>query len=132
MRSLLSILIVLACSGCISSEQRERVTEEARLLAKYDRDALTVFVRKVVEAHPTITGVTLSTRIDGKWSLEPLGPFWLMRSGDWVFHDQHPDLDEFLVSSMTKEPPYAWITIYAKRIAKDRFEFVRLLREEVK
>jgi len=132
MRSLFSLLALLACASCASSERAARgAAIEARLRAKYDMDALTAFVRKVVEAHPNFAGVALSTRIDGKWALEKVDPPSRLRSGDWVLYDQHAGDDEFTVYTITKERPYAWITIHAKRLAKDRFEFLELTRDDV-
>ena len=121
---------LLALTGCASRETREHTTRiESQMRAKYDLDAMTVFLKRIIAEHPAFGGVALSTNVSGQWQFEPVDPPSRMRSGDWVLWDQHQDGDTFELYFIT--PKSAWISIEAKRLAKDRFGVVRISRDDV-
>jgi hypothetical protein len=125
----LLVLSLLAFAGCASPEVRERERRiEAMVRAKYDLTAMLAFLKKTIAEHPSVEGITLSSRVSNNWRLERVDPPARMRSGDWVLYDQRQDGDRFELYYATGS---SIISIEAKRLASDSFELVRLTRDEV-
>ncbi|MGC4073106.1 MAG: hypothetical protein QM760_11405 [Nibricoccus sp.] len=129
MRAFFVILILAAATACGSSSSDHGRAIVERMSARYDFSALTLFLKSVIRDHPTFDKVPLaSTKVEEKWRLEKIDPPSRMRSGDWVIWDKNEEnggFDLYYQFDATHS-----VTIRAKRLAKDKFEFASLSIEE--
>lgn len=130
MRSILCLFLVIFSGGCVSRVAQERADRiEALVRRKYDLSAMQVFLRKVVAEHPAWEGIRLNTDFGQNWRFEPLDPPARMRTGAWVLYDQKQEGDEFELYFQTEQDEL--VEIQARRLARDRFELIRLKLDRI-
>jgi hypothetical protein len=96
---------------------------------RYDFQALTQFLKRIVQEHPSFEKVPLaSTKIEAQWHFEKVDPPSRMRNGEWVMWDQNGG-DESFDLYYNFDASHS-VTIRAKRLAKDRFACVGLSIEQ--
>ena len=123
---MLFIAAAIVCSASTADHERDVVQT---MSARYDFSALTTFLKEVVRDHPTFEKVSLaSTKIEAKWRLERIDPPSRMRSGDWVIWEKKEG-DEGFDLYYQFDTTHT-VTIRAKRLAKDRFEFLGISIDE--
>jgi hypothetical protein len=123
-RKMRTFICFLCCAVVVhaapSSYERTIVKE---MTERYDFVALAAFLKESIQRHPTFGGVSLrDTRVGSKWRFEKVDPPRRMRSGDWVIWDQK-DEDEAL-ELYTESGATHVVIIRAKRVAKNKFEFL--------
>ena len=127
MRSLITFLLLVTAVRAAPSGYEKTIVEE--MTERYAFSALTAFLKQVVMDHPTFEEVSLAAaKIDMKWRFEKIDPPRRMRNGDWVIWDQKDEDEAFDLYYMVDATHS--LNIGAKRLARDRFEFVRLSIEE--
>lgn len=128
MRFLTLFLFVSVSALASASTDHERSVIK-RLNGKYDLNAVTAFLKTIIKQHPTFEDIPISsTKIGSDWVFEKADPPSRMRNGDWVIWDRRED-DSAFELYYTYKPGYS-VTIFGRRLGKDRFEVIRLSIEE--
>ena len=137
MTRLISVFVVVSVlAGCAGTEQASSPDEADRAIAahmrdRYDLTAVSAFIRDVIREHPTFEGVDLSsTLVENDWKRERIAPGSRMRSGDWVLYDVEQGDDRFDLYFMYDPKAGRCVTVQAKRLSKDHFQFVGLVLAE--
>jgi len=137
MRLLAAFSIVGLFAGCAAAERQSQITKAAdttitaHMRDRYDLAAVSDFLRTVISDHPTFEGVNLSaTRVEDEWKRERIAPGSRMRSADWVIYDVERGDDRFDLYFMFDSDGGRSVTVQAKRLSKERFQFLGLTIDE--
>ena len=127
MRALICFLFcALVVQAAPSSYERTIVKA---MMERYDFVALTAFLKESIQRHPTFDGVSLrDTRVGSKWRFEKVDPPRRMRNSDWVIWDQKDEDEAFEL--YTEFGATHVVIIRAKRVAKNKFEFLGISIDE--